>query len=143
MRKQHSRKWKHLLPACRRLRRHPASNAPQSIQSRTDEDPKAALAPASPQPEPTQTADRPAVIPGISIPPPMILPSGTLAMLLQRGAAMLAAGDILAARLLFTRAAVAGSARAAEEVGKTYDPKFLADEGAIGTQADPTIAASW
>jgi type II secretory pathway predicted ATPase ExeA len=120
----------------------PGFDAPQNIQSRTEEEPNAALTPASPQPEPTRTADRPAVIPG-SISAPMVLPSSTLAMLLQRGAAMLAAGDILAARLLFTRAAMAGSAKAAEEVGKTYDPKFLADEGAIGTQADPTIAAIW
>jgi TPR repeat protein len=56
---------------------------------------------------------------------------------------MLATGDISAARLLYKRAADAGSAQAAVEIGKTYEPTFLANRRAIGIQADPTIAAGW
>ena len=71
------------------------------------------------------------------------LPPAVLAMLLDRGAAMLATGDITAARLLYKRAADAGSAQAAVEIGKTYEPTFLANRRATGIQADPAIAAGW
>ena len=36
-----------------------------------------------------------------------------------------------------------GSALAAAQIGKTYEPTFLANRQAIGIQADPTIAAGW
>jgi TPR repeat protein len=71
------------------------------------------------------------------------LSPAVLAILLDRGAAMLATGDISAARLLYKRAADAGSAQAAVEIGKTYEPTFLANRRAIGIQADPIIAADW
>jgi hypothetical protein len=61
-----------------------------------------------------------------------------LAILLERGAAMLAGGDISAARKLYARAAEGGSGLAAAEVGKTYDPTYLADRHLHRT--DP---ASW
>jgi TPR repeat protein len=56
---------------------------------------------------------------------------------------MLATGDISAARLLYKRAADSGSALAAAEIGKTYEPTFLANRRAVGIQADPTVAAGW
>jgi hypothetical protein len=69
--------------------------------------------------------------------------SDRLAKLLERGSAMVRAGDITAARLLFERAAAAGSSQAAVEIGKTYDPVFLAGISAVGIQADPATADSW
>jgi hypothetical protein len=97
-----------------------------------------------PPPESAPAADPVAVPPIPSAPPAASpLPPAVLAMLLDRGAAMLATGDISAARLLYKRAADAGSAEAAIEIGKTYEPTFLANRRAIGIQADPTIAAGW
>ncbi len=52
-------------------------------------------------------------------------PLGMVAALIERGAAMAAGGDIVAARLFYERAASAGSGQAAIEVGKTYDPQVL------------------
>ena len=66
-----------------------------------------------------------------------------LAIFIKMGNAKLAVGDISAARLLFTRAAQGGSAEAATELGKTYDPAYLAQIGAAGIQPDPDIAADW
>jgi TPR repeat protein len=56
---------------------------------------------------------------------------------------MLALGDIVAARLLYERAATLGSAQAATAIGKTYDPGFLTTMGAAGTAANPDLAANW
>jgi len=62
---------------------------------------------------------------------------------MKRGEDMLARGDILAARLLYERAASSHYAPAATIVGKTYDPIFLADICAAGVKGEPTLAASW
>jgi type II secretory pathway predicted ATPase ExeA len=98
-----------------------------------------------PPPEVAPAAADPAAMPPSPSAPSTAspLPPAILAMLLDRGAAMLATGDISAARLLYKRAADAGSAQAAAEIGKTYEPAFLANRRAIGIQADPTIAAGW
>lgn len=64
-------------------------------------------------------------------------------LLLQRGNAALSVGDIMAARLLFERAAGMGSAAAAMALGKTYDITFLLEAGARGMPADQALAASW
>jgi type II secretory pathway predicted ATPase ExeA len=101
------------------------------------------LEPLPPQTAPS-AADPAAMPPTPSAPPAASsLPPAVLAVLLDRGAAMLVAGDISAARLLYKRAADAGSAQAAVEIGKTYEPTFLANRRAIGIQADPTVAAGW
>jgi TPR repeat protein len=63
--------------------------------------------------------------------------------LIERGDAMLALHDIGSARLLYERAAKAGSSRAATEVGKTFDPNFLRREGAVGLQPNRSEAVSW
>ena len=100
---------------------------------------------ARPRPEAAPVAADPTAMPPPPNAPPAAspLPPAVLAILLDRGAAMLATGDISAARLLYKRAADAGSAQAAMEIGKTYEPTFLANRRAIGIQADPTIAAGW
>jgi TPR repeat protein len=78
-------------------------------------------------------------------PPATSLPSADklLPVLLQRGNAALATGDITAARLLFERAANAGSAEAALALGKTYDIRFLLETGAVGSAANKELAITW
>ena len=57
--------------------------------------------------------------------------------------AMLALGDISAARLLYEKAAQAGDARAATGVGKTYDPDVLRRAGTHGIEPSVADAAAW
>jgi Sel1 repeat-containing protein len=66
-----------------------------------------------------------------------------IAILLKRGQDFLANGDLAAARLLFRRAAEAGSAEAALALGTTFDPVTLQRLGAIGAVADPAKARQW
>jgi hypothetical protein len=66
-----------------------------------------------------------------------------IALLLRRGDAAAADGDIIAARLLYERAAVLGSATAATAAGKTYDIDFLLQSGARGIRPDQPAAADW
>jgi len=73
--------------------------------------------------------------------PPLDEPVRT--SLRQRGDAMMAVGDVSAARLLYERAAQAGSGEAAADAGKTYDPSVLFLIGAVGIQPDRSAAARW
>jgi TPR repeat protein len=72
-----------------------------------------------------------------------VLSADMLTLLLRRGDALLALGDVSGARLLYERAAAAGDARGATGAGKTYDPVFLLTIGARGIRADPIAAANW
>ena len=95
---------------------------------------------------PTQPLPRPAPPIGDVVAKPATarpLDAGMLDLLLKRGDAMLALGDLAAARLLYERAAAAGDSRGAIGVGRTYDPKVLLQIGARGIQADPDRAAAW
>ncbi|GAA0573330.1 hypothetical protein GCM10009416_09990 [Craurococcus roseus] len=71
------------------------------------------------------------------------MPPSLVEALVSRGDAMMARRDISAARLLYERAAVAGNARAASALGRTYDPAFLAEIGARGISGDPALATAW
>jgi hypothetical protein len=64
-------------------------------------------------------------------------------LLLRRGNNAIADGDIIAARMLYERAAALGSAVAATSVGKTYDTEFLLEAGARGIPADQKSAVAW
>lgn len=64
-------------------------------------------------------------------------------MMIRRGDALLQRGDVSAARLLYDRAASAGSARAATAMGRTFDATVLAGIGAVGLGPDPAMAALW
>jgi TPR repeat protein len=76
--------------------------------------------------------------------PPSAAPSeAMIGLLLRRGDAALADGDIVAARLLYERAAAMGSAKGATSAGKTYDIDFLSRSGARGIRPDQTAAATW
>ena len=66
-----------------------------------------------------------------------------LAGLLRRGDALLALGDVSAARRFFERAAEAGSAAGARAAGRTHDPAVLAALGVRGIRPDPEAAAAW
>jgi type II secretory pathway predicted ATPase ExeA/TPR repeat protein len=102
---------------------------------------------ASPPPSsPTAPAPRSATAPPKEqavVMPPGGTTSALLSSLLRLGDVKLSVGDISAARLLFTRAAGAGSAEAATKMGKTYDPAFLSEIGAIGIAPDIAAAKTW
>ncbi|HXA22505.1 MAG TPA: hypothetical protein VNW90_09405 [Acetobacteraceae bacterium] len=72
-----------------------------------------------------------------------VLSADVVALLLRRGDASFALGDVSSARLLYVRAAEGGDGRGATGVGKTYDPMSLRAIGARGIQADPVAAATW
>jgi hypothetical protein len=64
-------------------------------------------------------------------------------LLMRRGNTAIADGDIIAARMLYERAAALGSAAAATSVGKTYDIEFLLHAGVRGIPPDQTSAVAW
>lgn len=73
---------------------------------------------------------------------PAPLPAAVVALLLQRGEQQAAIGDISAARLLFERAAEAGSPSAALRLARTFDPMFLSAAEAT-VLSNPAIARRW
>jgi hypothetical protein len=66
-----------------------------------------------------------------------------IASSLKRGDALIASGDVAAARLVLRRAADAGDARAAMMLAETYDPAFLEKLGVHGFVPDLAMARSW
>jgi hypothetical protein len=67
-----------------------------------------------------------------------------VASLLRRADALIASGDVAAARLVLRRAADAGNARAAMTLAGTYDPEFLEKLGGVhGIVPDVAMARSW
>jgi hypothetical protein len=62
---------------------------------------------------------------------------------LKRGDALIASGDLAAARLVLRRAAAAGDARAAITLAETYDPAILEKLGVHGVVPDLAMARSW
>jgi len=64
-------------------------------------------------------------------------------LLLDQGKQFFDVGDLIAARILFLRAANAGDAAAAVAMGATYDPVVLADRGVRGVAADLDKARRW
>jgi TPR repeat protein len=64
-------------------------------------------------------------------------------LLIDRGRQFFDAGDLIAARILFLRAANAGDAGAAVAMGATYDPVVLADRGYRSVAADLDKARGW
>ncbi len=73
----------------------------------------------------------------------LTMPLAQIDEIFRRGEAMLARGDVSAARVLYKRAAKANSGAAATIVGKTYDPMFLAGIGAATIKPAPSRAAAW
>jgi predicted double-glycine peptidase len=67
----------------------------------------------------------------------------TVSILLLRADALMALRDVAAARLLYERAANAGSARAATAAGRTFDPNYLPHLGVVGLPPDRARASHW
>jgi hypothetical protein len=63
--------------------------------------------------------------------------------LLKRADALIASGDVAAARLVLRRGADAQDARAAMTLAETYDPAFLEKLGVRGFVPDLAMARSW
>ncbi|MEJ0076219.1 MAG: hypothetical protein WDO17_12355 [Alphaproteobacteria bacterium] len=103
-----------------------------------------AAVPVKAETEPTVPAhtvqDQPAAAPAPSLRP---LERDEVALLLKRGEALIGQGDIAAARLMLTRAAEAGEARAALILGATYDADMLHKLGVRGVAADAAKARAW
>ena len=66
-----------------------------------------------------------------------------LEALLSRSSGFVKNGDFAAARILLRRATESGSAEAALMLGKTFDPLYLKELGAIGIQPDVAQARQW
>jgi len=66
-----------------------------------------------------------------------------VASLLRRADALIASGDVAAARLVLRRAAEAGDADAAMALAGTYDPANLAKLRVRGIVPDLAMARSW
>jgi hypothetical protein len=66
-----------------------------------------------------------------------------IASALSRGTALIASGDLAAARLVLRRAADAGDARSAMTLAETYDPAILEKLGVHGVVPDLAKARGW
>ena len=99
-------------------------------------DPKPAANPAPP-PAPAQAA------PPSVAKPAVVLDDNEINTLIRRGKNLLDDGDFAAARVLFERAANAGSAEAALALGSTYDPNVIKRLGAIMVKPDIENARKW
>ena len=66
-----------------------------------------------------------------------------IASALARGVALIASGDLAAARLVLRRAADAGDARSAMTLAETYDPAILEKLGVHGVVPDLAKARGW
>jgi len=101
-------------------------------------------APIKAETEPTVSARAIQVEQPVS-PPPSIraIDREELAMLLKRSEELIAQGDIASARLVLTRAAEAGDARAAFALGATFDTDVLRKLGVLGRFGDAAQARAW
>jgi hypothetical protein len=115
----------------------PAVNepAPRSLDANpAATDPRPA---ATPVPAPAQAA------PPTVAKPAVVLDENEINTLIRRGKNLLNDGDFAAARVLFERAANAGSAEAALALGSTYDPNVIKRLGAIMVKPDIESARKW
>jgi hypothetical protein len=115
----------------------PAQRVADSPAQRVADSPEPPVAGSAPAEERPDREPMPRAAPVPVQTPDMI------GLLLQRGDAAVADGDIIAARMLFERAAGLGSASAATRAGKTYDIEFLLQSGARGIRGDQNTAAAW
>jgi hypothetical protein len=74
---------------------------------------------------------------------PDMLDADEIAGLIARADQLVAAGDIVAARGFYERAAEHGNAAAMTAAGKTYDPLFLEEMRVRGGRGDAGKAAEW
>jgi hypothetical protein len=111
-------------------------------RERVDVAPAAAKPPAAVKAEAPKTEAPAATKPEASPPTRQIDPS-EVALLLKRSEELLASGDLAAARLLLQRVAETHNARAALELGATYDPIVIKQRGIFSAAPDPALAQAW
>jgi hypothetical protein len=104
-------------------------------------DPKPAANPAG-SPAPGQSAPAQAV-PQSAPRAVVVLDQNEINTLIRRGKSLLNDGDFSGARVLFERAANAGSAEAALALGSTYDPNVINRLGALMVKPDIDSARKW
>ena len=104
-----------------------------AIPPASDTLPATNAAPISVPPSATRAPNDPAVQ----------LDNDEMARLIKRGKDFLAQGNFASARLLFKRAADAGSAEAALALGSTYDPSVIKQLGAVSITPDIDAALKW
>jgi hypothetical protein len=136
----------------------PANPAPASVEPPAPAIAPPAIPPASETSPPAQAAPKPATNPALSPAPSaapqpaapaappqpaVTLDNDEIVRLIQRGKDLLNDGDFAAARLLFERAANAGSADAALALGSTYDPLVIKRLGAVAVTPDLAKARKW
>jgi hypothetical protein len=101
---------------------------------------QSALQGAAPQAPPVTD-----LIPAPVIPPAPVrhLDPSEIASALSRGTALIASGDLAAARLVLRRSADAGDARSAMMLAETYDPAILEKLAVHGVVPDLAKARGW
>jgi hypothetical protein len=103
--------------------------------------------PAAPEPKPAANPG-PAAAPAQAVPQSapkavVVLDENEINTLIKRGKSLLSDGDFSGARVLFERAANAGSAEAALALGSTYDPNVISRLGALMVKPDIESARKW
>jgi hypothetical protein len=131
----------------------PPAGGPDSPQSLPSQMARTQAVPSdvsAAQPSPSQIASAQPREAPVSQPPSMktqttasSLSADEIAALLSRSDDFLKHGDFAAARILLRRAAESGSANAALVLGKSFDPLFLHELGAIGIQPDIAQSRQW
>ena len=114
----------------------PSANTLAAVQQ-SDTPNEAEPVPAAATPSRSADEER---IPGDAI---HHLDPNEIASSLRRGDALIASGDLAAARLVLRRAADAGNARAAMTLAETYDPAILEKLGVHGVVPDLAMARGW
>jgi hypothetical protein len=90
-----------------------------------------------------EPAKPPTVVPSLPAPVVPSLNPDQIAALVKVGEDLLHNGDVAAARTVRKRAAAAGNARAALELGMTFDQAFLNNWGVVGFDPDLAQAREW
>ena len=91
----------------------------------------------------TLSPESPGAEPPAPEPPIHHLDPDAIVSLLKRADALIASGDVAAARLVLRRAADARDAHAAMTLAETYDPSFLEKLGVHGFVPDLAMARGW
>jgi hypothetical protein len=120
----------------------PADIRPSTAPAVNEPAPRPVDAKPAPSPAPIQTAPAQAAPPSVAK-PEIALDQNEIDTLIRRGKNLLNDGDFAAARVLFERAANAGSAEAALALGSTYDPNVIKRLGAIMVRPDVEKARQW
>jgi TPR repeat protein len=99
---------------------------------------------AAPSTAPSAAPDRSGATAPSTVPDrPALKPGPRAAELFARGQAAERAGDVSGARRFYASAADQGSATAARDLGRLYDPAFLQRTAMGGIDPDPALARHW